>query len=269
LRSAIPIKDISDPRIFPYRSLKGRALERDGLFIAEGPRVVEGLLKSDISVISCLATEQSYRNFKPILSRSPLKGVPIYIAKRQDVERIIGFSFHQGLMAAARLPQKRSIDKVMKPSRSAHLLVALNGVNDPENVGLIVRNAAAFGADALIVDSRTYNPYYRRAVRVSMGSLFGLGVAYEEDLASALRRLKRVCKTRIIAASPGAKNRDIVKADLSGNVCLVFGNEDKGLAPEILRVADEKVRIPISKNIDSLNVACASAIFLYSAASQR
>jgi tRNA G18 (ribose-2'-O)-methylase SpoU len=269
LRPAITIKDISDPRISPYRSLKGRALERDGLFIAEGPRVVAGLLKSGIPVISCLATEQSYRKFKPILSRSSLKGVPIYIAKRQDVERIIGFSFHQGLMAAARLPQKRSIDKVMETSGAAHFLVALNGVNDPENVGLIVRSAAAFGVDALIVDSRTYNPYYRRAVRVSMGSLFGLGVAYEDDLALALRRLKRVHKTRIIAASPGAKNRDIAKVDLSGNICLVFGNEDKGLSPEILRAADQRVRIPISKDIDSLNVACASAIFLHRAASQR
>jgi TrmH family RNA methyltransferase len=145
------------------------------------------------------------------------------------------------------------------------VLVALNAINDPENVGLIVRNAAAFGAQALIVDNATYDPYYRRSVRVSMGTIFKLPVYYEDDLASSLMWIKKNCNTRIIAAIPVRGTKDVAKTDFSGNICLVFGNEDKGVSRSVSRICNTKVRIPISRAVDSLNVASASAVFLYAA----
>ena len=122
---------------------------------------------------------------------------------------------------------------------------------------------------ALIVDHATYDPYYRKAVRVSMGTIFRLPVCYEDDLESSLILLREKHDTRIIAATPGRGTSDIAKAEFSGNVCFVFGNEDKGVSRSVLRICDAKVRIPISKTVDSLNVASASAVFLYEASLQR
>lgn len=263
------VKDMRDSRLAAYRSLKGRSLERQrGIFIAESPRVVKALLQSDVEPVSCLTTRHAYNRYKPLATALSRAGIPVYIAPQGDIQKLIGFRFHQGLLVAARSPEKHSLKEMAPRLKGARLFVALNGVNDPGNVGLIVRNAAAFGADALIVDGQSYDPYYRRAVRVSIGTLFGLNVAYEERLTPALAWLKKTYKTRIIAASPAKGAVSLDKAKLSGNVCLVFGNEEKGITPDIRRIADMIVKIPIAKAVDSLNVASASAILLHAASRQ-
>ncbi|MDP2913172.1 MAG: RNA methyltransferase, partial [Candidatus Omnitrophota bacterium] len=185
------------------------------------------------------------------------------------IEEIIGFRFHRGIMAVGYCPKKLTVSGALKTLKRPLFLVALNAVNDPQNVGLIARNAAAFGVQALIVDHATYDPYYRKAVRVSMGAIFRLPVCYEDDLGRALSALKKKHDTRIIAATPGRGTSDIAKVELSGNICFVFGNEDKGVSRGVLNIADAKVRIPISKTIDSLNVASASAVCLYEASRHR
>ncbi|HPM43297.1 MAG TPA: RNA methyltransferase, partial [Candidatus Omnitrophota bacterium] len=124
-------------------------------------------------------------------------------------------------------------------------------------------NAAAFGAEALIVDDRTYDPYYRKAVRVSMGTIFGLKVFYEDDMLSSITWLKDKLGVHIIASSAAKNAKDINGVKKRGAVCIIFGNEDNGISPELEGISDEMVRIPISKDVDSLNVASASAIFLY------
>lgn len=260
----ISINDPADPRLEPYRSLKGKQLEREGIFIAEGEKVVRSMLDARIKVVSCLTAADTVGRYKRILGEAVKRGADIYIADKALIEGVIGFRFHRGIMAVGRCPVKRTVAEALaRPARGrGQLLVALNAINDPQNVGLIARNAAAFGADALIVDGATYDPYYRRAVRNSMGTIFGLTVCYEKDLAPSLRRLQKL-GVRIIAAAPGGKSIDIADADLSGSICLVFGNEESGVAEDVLRIADVRARIPISKDVDSLNVAGASAVFLY------
>jgi len=248
------IDNIDDPRVSIYRSLKSKHLEREGLFIAEGPKVINSLLASGIKVLSFLTTEGFRKSFG---SR-----VPVYVMPLKEIEKVIGFRFHRGIMAVARSPRKLELEKTAGRLKKPLLLVALNGVNDPENVGLIARNAAAFGASAVIVDQKTYDPYYRRAVRVSMGAIFNMPVIYVDELRSGLRILKDKFGTRMIVTSLGPKSVDASDCDMGGNICLVFGNEDKGVDRDIIKEADEAVRIPIAKNIDSLNVACASAILL-------
>ena len=269
MANVIRIDTPDDGRLETYRSLKGKHMERDGIFIAEGPRVVKALSKTGIEAISCLATEYSYKKARPYLSKLVKRTVPVYIADKETIEKMIGFRFHQGLMVAARSPRKLPFDMMPGKMRSPNLLVALDGVNDPENVGLIVRNAAAFGADMMIVDPASYDPYYRKAVRVSIGSIFKLPVAYEPDIAAFLKRLKKEFNTRIIVTSPCQDAVDIALADLSGNVCLVLGSEDEGVSKQVLKLADTLVKVPTSRNVDSLNVACTSAICLYKAASVR
>ena len=259
------IQDPNDPRLAAYNSLKGKLLERDGIFIAEGEKVVGSMVESGCKIASCLTAEGAVTRYKSLLGVMAKRGASVYVAADELIERIIGFRFHKGIMAVGHCPKKRTIADALKSPKSPLFLVALDAVNDPENIGLIARNAAAFGVGTLIVDNATYDPYYRKAVRVSMGTIFRLPVCYEDDLAASLSWLKKKHNTRIIAATPGRGAGDIAKIDLSGNICFVFGNEDKGVSRKVLNIADAKVRIPIRKAIDSLNVASASAICLYEA----
>jgi tRNA G18 (ribose-2'-O)-methylase SpoU len=268
-RNLVSIKDPDDSRLTAYNSLKGKFLERDGIFIAEGEKVVRSMVESGCRVASCLTASGSIIKYKSLLRIMKKREVPIYVAADEVIEEIIGFRFHKGIMAVGYCPKKLMLPNVLKRYTRPLFLAALNGVNDPQNVGLIARNAAAFGAQALIVDHATYDPYYRKAVRVSMGTIFSLPVCYEDDLGSSLIKLKKKYDTRIIAATPGMDANDISEVDLSGNICFVFGNEDKGISRKVLSMADEKVRIPISKAVDSLNVASASAVCLYEASRHR
>lgn len=265
----VAIRKTDDPRLSAYRSLKGKELEKDGIFIAEGEKVVRSMVESGCRIASSLTSRDTLDRYRPLLEKIAKRGAPAYVAANEVIEEIIGFRFHKGIMAVGYCPKKRTVSDALRTHSGPFFLVALNAVNDPQNVGLIARNAAAFGVRALIVDHATYDPYYRKAVRVSMGTIFRLPVCYEDDLAASLVRLKDKYGVRVIAATPGRGAGDIAHADLSGNICFVFGNEDKGLSRGILRIADAKVRIPISKAVDSLNVASAGAVCLYEASRYR
>ena len=265
----IAIKNQSDPRISAYSSLKGKMLEKDGIFIAESEKVVKSLVDSGCKIASCLTSNETIARYKSLLATIAKRGAATYVADNGLIEDIIGFRFHKGIMAVGYYPKKRTVSTSLKTLKRPLFLVALNAVNDPQNVGLIARNASALGVQALIVDSATYDPYYRKAVRVSMGTIFSLPVYYEEKLASSLMQLKKKYDTRIIAAIPGRGASDIAKVKLSGNICFVFGNEDKGISRQVLNIADTKVRIPILKTVDSLNVASAAAVCLYEASCHR
>ena len=263
------ILDPNDSRLAAYNSLKGKMLEKDGIFIAEGEKVIRSMIESGCRIASCLTAIGAATRYKALLATMAERGAATYVAADKVIEEIIGFRFHKGIMAVGYCPKKVTISSSLKKSKQALFLVALNAVNDPQNVGLIVRNAAAFGVGGLIVDNATYDPYYRKAVRVSMGTIFRLPVYYEGDLGTTLVQLKKKYNTRIIAATLGRGTNEIGKIDLSGNICFVFGNEDKGISRRVLSIADAKVRIPISKAVDSLNVASAGAICLYEASRHR
>jgi len=265
----IAITDPDDPRLSAYNSLKGKELEKDGIFIAEGEKVVRSMIRGGCQIASSLTARGAITKYRSLLAILAKRGAPVYVASDELIEEIIGFRFHKGIMAIGYCPKKITIANALKAHKDPLFLAALNAINDPQNVGLIARNAAAFGVHALIVDNATYDPYYRKAVRVSMGTIFRLPVCYEDDLGASLVRLKKKYDMRIIAATPGKGASDIAKVKLSGNICFVFGNEDKGISRRILNIADAKVRIPISKTVDSLNVAGASAICLYEASRRR
>jgi tRNA G18 (ribose-2'-O)-methylase SpoU len=262
--SLIAIQKPDDPRLAAYRSLKGKSLEKDGIFIAEGEKVVKSLTASGIGIASCLTASGAIKKYKTLLTAMAKRGASVYVAADKLIEDIIGFRFHKGIMAVGYCPKKLKLSDVLKTSDSPLLLVALNKVNDPQNVGLITRSAAAFGASALMVDNATYDPYYRKAVRVSMGAIFRLPVCREDNLKDSLIMLRKKYNTRIIAAVSYKSASDIAKIEFSGNICF-----DKGVSRAILNIADAKVRIPISKAIDSLNVASAAAICLYEASRYR
>ena len=165
-------------------------------------------------------------------------------------------------MAIAKLPPQQSLEEIIRSISKPHLIIALDGLVNAENVGLVMRNCAAFGVDAVIVGETSSSPYLRRAVRNSMGTVFTLPIVHVNNLAASLTLLKNNYATRIIAAHPH-QQMSIHSVKVSGNICIVFGNEGDGISKKILEVCDERVAIPMMNGTDSLNVASASAVFLY------
>jgi len=261
VKKTIRIKNIEAPSLSAYRSMNARELEDQGFFVAETERVVQKLLDSKLKTESCLMTENCYERMKPYLSG---KDFPVYVGTKKELGKITGFKFYQGALALARHPEKLGIRDVIGRSKKDIFMIAFNSVTDPQNVGLILRSASAFGCTAVIADRRTCDPYYRKAARISIGTVFNMPVAYEDDLVEVLKYLRKEKKTKVIVTTPAKTGRSIEEVSLTGNVCIVMGNEEEGAERPVMDEADLKIRIPMQQEvIDSLNVACAGTIALY------
>ena len=151
---------------------------------------------------------------------------------------------------------------------AGNLLVAMDTLANAENVGVLVRNCAAFGVQAIVVGETSSSPYLRRAVRSSMGTVFRLPVIEAVRLTHTLRELQ-AAGIRCIAAHPRNDNTSLSRADFTSDCCLVFGSEGAGISGPVLAACDEAVAIPMPPEVDSLNVGSASAAFLYEACRQR
>jgi len=249
----------------PYRTLKRPiAHMQQGIFVAEGEKVVRRLLDSGLEVISLLLTPDGLARLASTGHLEGREDVTVFLAEGELLGRIVGFNIHQGIMAVAKVPAEGS-PEALPP---VHLLVALDGLRISENVGVIVRNSAAFGVQAILVGETSCSPYLRRAVRSSMGAVFQIPVMHLPCLADALGRLKLRCGTEIVTADPHGAST-IYDAHLAGSVCIVLGNEDNGVSPEVAGLATVRAAIPMHNRTDSLNVASASAVFLYETARQR
>jgi tRNA G18 (ribose-2'-O)-methylase SpoU len=254
------------PELEPYRTLRRpEEHKKQRIFVAEGSKVVQRLLASQLQVISILMTPEWNAQLS---SEKQLSEVPIFLASRNLMESIVGFPLHQGIMAVARVPAERDLSEACVNFARPVMFVALDGIVSAENVGVIVRNAAAFGATGIIVADNSSSPYLRRAVRNSMGAIFQLPVFTTSDLVEAFALLRARVSAKIIGAHP-AGNVGIRTADFTGDICIVFGNEGDGLSQTVLRSADILVSIPMLKDTDSLNVSTASAVFLYEARRSR
>ncbi len=192
----------------------------------------------------------------------------VYLADHKLVESIVGVNLHQGIMAVARVPENPTLESLMNEIRSPYFLVALDGLVNAENIGVIVRNCAAFGVNGIIVGETSSSPYLRRAVRNSIGTVFKIPVIHVSNLAETLTKLHQKYSTNIIAAHPLGRS-SIHRVNLSTNICVVLGHEGLGVSKGILEVCTDHVAIPMENETDSLNVANASAVFLYEAHKQR
>lgn len=261
------VKEISNltlPGLEPYQTLRRPETHiQQGIFVAEGEKVVRRLMESGLTIVSMLMTPEWFHELKP-----PYTGISVYVASKNLLESIVGFRLHQGIMAVAKVPEQEPWNDLMTRLQQPYLFVALDGLNHAENVGVVVRNCGAFGVQAILVGKTSSHPYLRRAVRNSMGAVFSLPVYSVEDLPQTLASLKDDHLTAIIGADPKG-SQSIYESDLARNVCLVFGNEDTGISPEVLNVCSSQIAIPMSNSTDSINVASASAVFLNEIARQR
>jgi tRNA G18 (ribose-2'-O)-methylase SpoU len=263
------VTTIEDQSLQPYRTLR-RPVEhqKEGIFVAEGEKVVRRLLESPLEIISLLLTPEWLENLRPELASRP-EELQAFVAPKSVVESIVGFHLHQGLMAVARIPQPHSLAEALRGCDSPRLLVAVDGLTNAENLGVLVRNCAAFGVDAFLVGETSSNPYLRRAVRNSMGTVFQLPVVPLLDLAATIHELKAVHGIRVIAAHPHTDQRALYEGSFATECCIVFGSEGEGISENVLAACDELVAIPMNDGVDSLNVASASAVFLYEVQRQR
>jgi len=263
------VVSLDDSRLQAYRTLR-RPLEHQlqGIFVAEGEKVVRRLFESNLTIVSALLTPEWFEVYRKLLE-SKGDALHVYIAAKQLVESIVGFHLHQGIMAVAQIPEPTPIETIITQSPRPHLFVSIDGLTNAENVGVLVRNCAAFGVQALFVGDTASSPYLRRAVRSSMGTVFRMPVVHVVGLADALNTMRSEYTIRNIAAHPHATATALNRVKLTENCCIVFGSEGGGISNAVLAACDESVAIPMKNAVDSLNVGSASAAILYEAMRQR
>ena len=256
------------PELQPYRTMRRQAEHRaQGIFVAEGEKVVRRLLQSNFSVLSVLLPEKWLRELEPLL-QARREDLQVFVAEKPLLETLTGYSMYQGLLAIGKVPPLPTLADILARSSQPRLLAAADGLSNAENLGALVRNCAAFHAQALIVGETCSSPFLRRAVRGSMGAIFQLPVVETSSLTQALRDLRQR-GIRCIAAHPHVDGWTLSQSNLAADCCLVFGSEGHGLSPAVLDACDEAAAIPMPPTVDSLNVGSAAAVFLYEANRQR
>lgn len=257
----VRIEDPDDPRLAPYRAVRERDLVgRAGMFIAEGEVVLRLLVRRGrFPLQSLLVAERRLAPMADLVAALPAD-VPVYVVPQAVMDGVTGFAIHRGVLGAGLRGAEPGPDALLAGLPPRALAVGLVGIANHDNVGGIFRNAAAFGAGAVLVDPATCDPLYRKAIRVSVGACLVTPfarAASPDDLIAALDRHG----FRILALSP-AGTRTLSEVPRSGRVAVLLGTEGPGLPREILERV-ESVRIPMAGDFDSLNVATTSGIVLH------
>jgi tRNA G18 (ribose-2'-O)-methylase SpoU len=261
----IRIDDAGDPRLEAYRAVRERDLAgREGLFVAEGRVVLEKAVAATPGAIaSVLVAEHRLDSLADVLSGLPA-ATPVYAAGQAAMDEVVGFPIHRGILAVGRRPDRRAED-LLASLPPAALVVALVGIANHDNMGGVFRNAAAFGADAVLLDETCCDPLYRKAIRVSVGAALTVPFA-RAGSAGALLAILEAAGFEIVALSPRG---DIELGDLEAGarVAALFGAEGPGL-PDAVLARTRGVRIAMAGGFDSLNVATTSGIVLHHLAAQ-
>lgn len=253
------IDSLWDPRLEPHRSLKRTNLTRwSGQFIAEGEKLFRRLLESDYPVASVLLSQRYVDSHAPLVSDD----VPLFIVPDSMIETLVGFNFHRGILACGRRKPDVPLDAVA--GRSGPLtMIVLPDVQDPENLGAILRIGGAFGIDAVLLGRRCADPLSRRVLRVSMGAALRVPLVRCDEIAAAMNRLRREHRVSLAATLLDPTAEPIGRFVRPNRFALVFGSEGHGLEPAIIELCDRRITIPIEPGTDSLNVAVAAGIFLH------
>jgi tRNA G18 (ribose-2'-O)-methylase SpoU len=260
----VPVADPEDARLAPFRLLREpAALASAGLLAAEGRLVIERLLGpvSRFRARGLLGTPRALAALRPRLAAAG-EGVPCYAATEALIQAVVGHGLHRGCVALAERGAPSGTGQVVALARAAgRPLLVLENVADPDNVGSLFRNAAAFGAGGVLLSPGGGDPLYRKALRASMGATLEVPFARAGAWPGVLRDVSSA-GFRLVALAPGA--RLAIDALAAGPLsALLVGSEGDGLSAAALAAADLAVRIPIEPRVDSLNVATAAAIALH------
>ncbi len=261
----IEITDFNAPELDIYARLSENQLlhyyePHGGLFIAESPKVIERALNAGYEPVSFLIAKQ-HLNEETTSIIERCTAVPVYTAEFGILTRLTGFQLTRGMLCALKRFQLPSLEEVC---RNARRIAILENVMNPTNVGAIFRSAAALNMDAVILTSGCSNPLYRRASRVSMGTVFQVPwtiLAEEEWPSGCMDILHQMgFKTAAMALSDNSVSIDDAKLMSQEKLAIILGTEGDGLADCTIEGCDYTVKIPMTHGVDSLNVAAASAV---------
>lgn len=260
------VHDPDDARLADYVRLRETSLRRHlesehGLFIAEGEKVIRRAVEAGYRPRSFLLAQRWLAGLADVLRRWP--EVPVYLVSEAVAEEVTGFHVHRGALASLHREVRYSVEQLL----SAHRLVVVEDVVDHTNVGAILRNAAALGWDGALLAPRAADPLYRRAIKVSMGAVFSLPWARLSSWAPAPELLRRAGFTTVaLTLADDAVDLAEVAARATCSrekIAILLGTEGAGLSKHWAAQADVRAVIPMQAEIDSLNVAAASAIACY------
>lgn len=258
--SPIRIDSFDDARVASYRNLKDRELDRGGrFFIAEGEHLLRRLIESDFEIDSVLLADRRAEEIAPLVPDH----VPVYVVPQQRMTEILGMKFHSGVLACGRRKGRQTLDQVVPKDRERLTLVVCPEIANVENIGSLIRLAAGFGADAMILGERCHDPFWRQSIRVSMGTIFKIPLLQSDDLMRDLKRLRNEWKVELIATLLDPDAEPLASSRRGPRIGLLFGNEAQGLDDQSIAACERKVTIPMHHGTDSLNVAVAAGIFLY------
>ena len=234
--------------------LRNRLEPDKGIFIAESPKVIDVALRAGYEPLSLLCERRHIEgDAADIIERCG--DIPVYTGERELLAQLTGYVLTRGVLCAMRRPVLPSVEQVCI---DAHRVVVIDGVTDTTNIGAIFRSAAALGIDAVLLTRTSCDPLNRRAVRVSMGSVFLVPWTWLDEPIQSLNSLG--FKTAAMALSDNSISLDDPILAAEPRLAIVMGTEGDGLPHETIEQADYVVRIPMSHNVDSLNVAAASAV---------
>lgn len=262
------ILSLDDPRVADYRDVKDAdLLEKSNLFMTEGRLGVRRLIvDSRFRARSVFVTRAALAGLADVLAKLG-EETRIYLASQELLNEVVGYHMHRGCLAAAERGAPLSAEEILaRCAAGRRLLVVLEDVTNPDNVGSVFRNARAFGADGVLLTPRCTDPLYRKAVRVSMGGTLQLPFARVEGCAPAFEELRKAGFTVVaLTPEPGAElleeaARRLVRVE---RVALALGTEAEGLSAAALAAADVRACIAMAPGVDSLNVATASGVALH------
>ncbi|MGQ3674380.1 TrmH family RNA methyltransferase [Xanthobacter sp. TB0139] len=275
----LPVNDAEDPRIAEYRHVRERDLVgRQGRFMAEGEVVLRLLatrLKRAAEEGGADETEAGHRLLSLLLSRAQVnrladvldmlpEDLPIYVAGQVVMDAVVGFPIHRGILALGEAGALQPPEKLLSGLGPKALVVGVVGISNHDNMGGIFRNAAAFGADAILLDSTCCDPLYRKAIRVSVGASLVVPYTRVDNAAHMVERMEQA-GLEVVALSPAGRER-LAEMERPRRVAALFGAEGPGLPREVL-ARTRTVSIPMAPRFDSLNVATTSGIVLHHLAS--
>jgi tRNA G18 (ribose-2'-O)-methylase SpoU len=264
--SVLQVDGVGDPRLADYVGLTDVALRSRtepglGLYLAESEKVIRRALAAGHRPRSLLLSDRWLEPMAGLVAQVLATGAPVFTGPRELLEEITGFNVHRGAIASMHRPAGVPLTDLLD---GAHRVVVLEDVVDHTNVGAVFRSAAGIGADAVLVSPRCADPLYRRAVRVSMGTVFQVPWGRIDPWPQGLERLRANGFTvAALALGPGSVDLDAVEADPPDRLALVLGTEGDGLSDLALAQADLRIRIPMAGGVDSLNVAAAAAVALW------
>ena len=263
MRVPIRIETLSDERLLDYVGLTDVALRRrsepeQGLYIAESEKVIRRALEAGHRPRSFLMAQRWLTDLGDVVADAEAHGTPVFVGDHDVIEALTGFHLHRGALASMQRPALPALDDILG---GAQRVFVLEDIVDHTNVGAVFRSAAALGVDAVLVTPRCADPLYRRAIRVSMGTVFQVPWTRIDPWPGRIETLRAAgFVVATLALSESAIGLDELAANPPDRLALVLGTEGDGLSHRTIAGADLTVTIPMAGGVDSLNVAAAGAV---------